>query len=124
MYSSPNFASITCSSELNRLAPPCVSSRCRVSLPWSAIFRSCWRTESRSLRSRRQSARSAIPELQNIEAADLFRGGQIPAGKFSLMIRVTFQSAQATLTDAQLADFSSRIVATVEQRLGAALRAS
>ncbi len=66
----------------------------------------------------------AIPEIQAVEAADLFRGGQIPTGKFSLMIRVTFQSAQATLTDAQLADFSSRIVATLEQRLGAALRAS
>jgi phenylalanyl-tRNA synthetase beta chain len=66
----------------------------------------------------------AIPEIQTIEAADLFRGGQVPAGKFSLMIRVTFQSAQATLTDAQLADFSSRIVTALEQSLGAALRAS
>jgi len=66
----------------------------------------------------------AIPEVQNIGAADLFRGGQIPAGKFSLMIRVTFQSAQTTLTDEQLADFSSRIVVALEQRLGAALRAS
>ena len=66
----------------------------------------------------------AIPELQSIEAADLFRGGQMPAGKFSLMIRVTFQSAQATLTDAQLADFSSRIVSALEQKLGASLRAS
>jgi phenylalanyl-tRNA synthetase beta chain len=65
-----------------------------------------------------------IPELQHIEAADLFRGGQVPAGKFSLMIRVTFQSAQTTLTDAQLSDFSSRIVAALEQKLGAALRAS
>ena len=66
----------------------------------------------------------AIPEIQKIEAADLFRGGQIPAGKFSLMIRVTFQSTQATLTDAQLADYSSRIVAALEQRLGATLRTS
>ena len=65
-----------------------------------------------------------IPEAQQIEAADLFRGGQVPAGKFSLMIRVTFQSAQATLTDAQVADFSSRIVAALEQKLGAKLRAS
>lgn len=65
-----------------------------------------------------------IAELQSIAAADLFRGGQIPAGRFSLMIRVTFQSAQATLTDAQLADFSSRIVAALEQRLGATLRTS
>ena len=65
-----------------------------------------------------------IPELQNIEAADLFRGGQVPAGKFSLMIRVTFQSAQTTLTDAQLAEYSARIVTTLEQRLGATLRTS
>jgi phenylalanyl-tRNA synthetase beta chain len=66
----------------------------------------------------------AIPELVSVEAADLFRGGHIPAGKFSLMIRVTFVSAQATLTDAQLADFSSRIVSALEKRLGAALRAN
>jgi phenylalanyl-tRNA synthetase beta chain len=64
------------------------------------------------------------PELQSIEAADLFRGGQIPAGKYSLMIRVTFQSAQATLTDAQLANFTSRIVAALQQKLGATLRTS
>ncbi len=65
-----------------------------------------------------------IAELRGIEAADLFRGGQVPAGKFSLMIRVTFQSADATFTDAQIADFSSRIVATLETKLGAALRTS
>jgi phenylalanyl-tRNA synthetase beta chain len=65
-----------------------------------------------------------IPELQSIKAADLFRGGQIPAGKYSLMIRVTFQSAQGTFTDVQLADFSARIVAALEQKLAATLRAS
>jgi phenylalanyl-tRNA synthetase beta chain len=66
----------------------------------------------------------AIPELQSIEPADLFRGGHIPAGKFSLMIRVKFQSADATLTDTQLSEFSSRIVAALELRLGAVLRTS
>jgi phenylalanyl-tRNA synthetase beta chain len=65
-----------------------------------------------------------IPEIQRVEAADLFRGGKVPSGKFSLMIRVTFQNPQATLTDLQLGDFSSRIVAALEQRLGATLRAS
>lgn len=65
-----------------------------------------------------------IPEIESIEAADLFRGGQIPAGKYSLMIRLVFQSHDATLTDAQLADFVSRIVAALQQRLGAVLRAS
>src|SRR5271156_6526286 len=64
-----------------------------------------------------------IAELEPIEAADLFRGGQVPAGKFSLMIRVKFQSAEATFTDAQLNDFSASIVAALQQKLGATLRA-
>jgi phenylalanyl-tRNA synthetase beta chain len=63
-----------------------------------------------------------IPELQRVEPADFFRGGQIPPGKYSLMIRVAFQSADATLTDAQVAAYSSRIVSALEQQLGASLR--
>jgi phenylalanyl-tRNA synthetase beta chain len=66
----------------------------------------------------------SIPEVQCIEAADLFRGGQIAEGKFSLMIHVTFQSNQATLTDAQMTDFSSRILAALDRGLGATLRTS
>jgi phenylalanyl-tRNA synthetase beta chain len=65
-----------------------------------------------------------IAELTSVEAADLFRGGQVPAGKFSLMVRATFQSAAATLTEAQIGEFSSRIIAALEGELGAALRAS
>jgi len=63
-----------------------------------------------------------IAEIVSIDAVDLFRGRNIPAEKFSLLIRVTFQSQQATLTDAQLNDFSSRIIAALETKLGAALR--
>ncbi len=65
-----------------------------------------------------------IRELESIEAADLFRGGPILAGKFSLMIRVKFQSVEATFTDAQLNDFSARIVAALQEKLGATLRVS
>lgn len=65
-----------------------------------------------------------IAEATNIEAVDLFRGGQIPAGKFSLLVRVTFQSHQGTLTEAQLSDFTARIVAALQAKLGATLRAS
>src|SRR5271170_6843189 len=63
-----------------------------------------------------------IAEVEYIEAADQFRGGQVPAGKFSLMIRVKFQSAEATFTDAQLNDCSARIVAALQEKLGATLR--
>jgi len=65
-----------------------------------------------------------IPEITSVRAADLFRGKNVPAGKFSLMIRVTLQSREATLTDAQIADCSSRIIAALERSVGAHLRAS
>ena len=64
-----------------------------------------------------------IPEVASIEAADLFRGKNVPEGKYSLMIRVTFQSREATLTDAQVAAFSGKILAALEA-LGATLRTS
>ncbi len=64
-----------------------------------------------------------IAEITSIEAADLFRGKNVPAGKYSLLVRVTFQSRQGTLTEAQIADFSGRIVAALEKNLGAQLRA-
>ena len=64
-----------------------------------------------------------IAEISSIDAVDVFRGKNVPAGKFSLLVRVTFESHQATLTEAQLTDFSSRILAALEQKLGAALRA-
>jgi phenylalanyl-tRNA synthetase beta chain len=65
-----------------------------------------------------------IPEITSIEAADLFRGKNVPAGKYSLLVRVTFQSRESTLTDSQIQDFSGRIVAALEKNLGASLRAS
>jgi phenylalanyl-tRNA synthetase beta chain len=65
-----------------------------------------------------------IREAISIEAVDLFRGRNIPTGKFSLLVRVTFQSQEATLTEAQLNDFSSRIISTLHQKLGAELRSA
>jgi phenylalanyl-tRNA synthetase beta chain len=64
-----------------------------------------------------------IGEIQSIKATDLFRGKNVPAGKYSLLVRVTFQSREATLTDAQIGDFSGRIVGALEKQLGAQLRA-
>ena len=66
----------------------------------------------------------AIPEIASIDAADLFRGKNVPAGKFSLLVRVVFQSREATLTDAQINDFSTRILHALEKSLSATLRAS
>ncbi len=65
-----------------------------------------------------------IAEVVTVDAGDLFRGKNVPAGKYSLMVRVVFQSREATLTDAQTGDFSSRIIAALEKQVGAHLRAS
>jgi len=64
-----------------------------------------------------------IVEVSSIVAVDLFRGKNVPEGKYSLLVRVTFESLQATLTEAQLTDFWSRIVDALEKKLGATLRA-
>ena len=63
-----------------------------------------------------------IPEIASIEAVDLFRGKNVPAGKYSLLVRVTFQSRESTFTEAQINDFSARIVTALEKSLGASLR--
>jgi phenylalanyl-tRNA synthetase beta chain len=65
-----------------------------------------------------------IGEIISIEATDLFRGKNVPAGKYSLLVRATFQSREATLTDAQINEFSAKIIATLEKELGAQLRSS
>jgi phenylalanyl-tRNA synthetase beta chain len=65
-----------------------------------------------------------IGEITSIDATDLFRGKNVPAGKYSLLVRVRFQSRAATLTDAQTSDFSAKIISALEKNLGAQLRAS
>jgi phenylalanyl-tRNA synthetase beta chain len=64
-----------------------------------------------------------ISEIASIEAADLFRGKNVPAGKFSLLVRVTFQSREATLAEDQISAFSNRVIQALERSLGASLRA-
>jgi phenylalanyl-tRNA synthetase beta chain len=65
-----------------------------------------------------------IAEIASIEATDLFHGKNVPAGKYSLLVRITFQSRETTLTDAQITAYSAKIIAALENNLGAQLRAS
>jgi phenylalanyl-tRNA synthetase beta chain len=64
-----------------------------------------------------------IADITSIEATDLFRGKNVPAGKYSLLVRITFQSREATLMDAQISDYSGKIIKALEKNLGAQLRA-
>ncbi len=65
-----------------------------------------------------------IPEIASVEAADLFRGKNVPAGKYSLLIKLYLQSREATLTDTQINDISARLVSILEKELGAQLRSA
>jgi phenylalanyl-tRNA synthetase beta chain len=65
-----------------------------------------------------------ITEIVSTQAGDLFRGKSVPAGKYSLLVQVTFQRRDGTLTESQITDFSSRIIAALEQQLSAQLRAN
>jgi phenylalanyl-tRNA synthetase beta chain len=64
-----------------------------------------------------------IAELVSVTAVDRFRGGSLPAGKYSLLVRVALQSFEQTLTDEQIRTHSERIVRALEKELGARLRA-
>ena len=62
-----------------------------------------------------------IQELISIEPKELFRGGSIRAGKYSLLLRLTFQSGERTLRDEEVTGWSERTIAALA-KLGAALR--
>jgi phenylalanyl-tRNA synthetase beta chain len=65
-----------------------------------------------------------IAEVGSIEAVDLFRGKNVPAGKYSLLVRVKFQSHVGTLTETQISEYSGQIVAALAGQVGAQLRAA
>jgi len=55
-----------------------------------------------------------IPELREFTAVEIFRGGSIGAGKYSILLRVRLQSDEGTLRDEQIAQWSSQIVAALK----------
>jgi phenylalanyl-tRNA synthetase beta chain len=64
-----------------------------------------------------------IAEVRHVRPVDLFRGPSVGERRYSLLLRVTFQSEKATLTDAQLSEFSTSIIGALEQ-VGATLRSN
>jgi phenylalanyl-tRNA synthetase beta chain len=62
-----------------------------------------------------------IPELRSMEPRELFRGGNVPEGKYSMLLHLIFQSAERTLRDEEVAAWSQQIIAAI-QALGGSLR--
>jgi phenylalanyl-tRNA synthetase beta chain len=55
-----------------------------------------------------------LGEIQSFRPADLFRGGAVPAGHYSLLLRVTFQSAERTLAGDEIAEATRRVLSALE----------
>jgi phenylalanyl-tRNA synthetase beta chain len=63
----------------------------------------------------------AVEEIRSLRPVDLFRGGSIPPGHYSLLLRVTFQSRVHTMTSEEISVASQRVMAALEP-LGVCLR--
>jgi phenylalanyl-tRNA synthetase beta chain len=63
-----------------------------------------------------------LAELRSVVPAEIFRGGNVPAGKYSLLLRAIFQSSERTLREEEVAAWSTQMVQTLE-KLGGTLRA-
>ncbi len=61
--------------------------------------------------------------LRSVRLFDVYRGGQIGAGKKSLAYALTFQADDKTLRDKDVDRIREKIVKTLESKLGARLRA-
>ncbi len=66
---------------------------------------------------------AAGPELREMRAFDVYRGEQVGPGRKSIAFSVAFQSPERTLTDEDAAELRNRIVASLESRYRAQLRA-
>ena len=62
-----------------------------------------------------------LSELQAFVPAEIFRGGKVAAGKYSILLRATFQSGERTLREEELTQWSGAIIAALEG-LGGKLR--
>jgi phenylalanyl-tRNA synthetase beta chain len=60
--------------------------------------------------------------LTDVRLFDVYRGGQVPAGKKSLAYALTYQAPDRTLTDEDTKKARGKIVARLERELGASLR--
>ncbi|MGH9452478.1 MAG: phenylalanine--tRNA ligase subunit beta [Terriglobia bacterium] len=57
--------------------------------------------------------RLQLPEIHSFAPMDLFRGGSIAAGHYSLLLRITFQSSEFTLTGEAVNEVSGKILQTL-----------
>jgi phenylalanyl-tRNA synthetase beta chain len=62
-----------------------------------------------------------IAELRDFVPVEVFRGGSVPQGSYSILLRARFQSGERTLRDEEVAGWSAQIIKALEA-LGGTLR--
>jgi phenylalanyl-tRNA synthetase beta chain len=60
--------------------------------------------------------------LRSVALFDVYRGAQVGAGKKSLAYRLTYQAADRTLTDHEVAEIRSAVVRVLKEEVSATLR--
>ena len=65
---------------------------------------------------------AAGPELREMTAFDVYRGGQVGEGRKSIAFAVSFQSSERTLSDEDAATLREKIVDALAKQFGAELR--
>jgi len=56
---------------------------------------------------------AGIPELRGFQPVEIFRGGSIGTGKYSVLFRVRLQSSDRTLREDEVAQWSAEVVAAL-----------
>jgi phenylalanyl-tRNA synthetase beta chain len=62
-----------------------------------------------------------MAELREFKPVEIFRGGSVPAGKYSVLLRAQFQSDERTLRDDEVAQWHAQIIKALET-IGGSLR--
>src|SRR5271157_4200749 len=62
---------------------------------------------------RQAVAAAGVAELREFRPVEIFRGGTIAAGKYSVLLRARFQSSDRTLRDDEVVQWSGKIVAAL-----------
>lgn len=64
-----------------------------------------------------------IKELRSFEPVEIFRGGSVPAGQYSILLRAKFQSYEGTLRDDVVSEWSASKIVNALKELGGTQRA-
>ncbi len=64
-----------------------------------------------------------MPDLDSLEPVEVFRGKNVPAGSYSLLLRAWWQRLDESLTDEEVNGFAAELRSRLHSKLGVSLRA-